>query len=128
MKLEKGMYVRTKKGIAKVINIDDLDYIAWTDKEDIYFGVIIDSISLDWNVYDNGIVLEKPSFYPIDLIKVGDYVNGNKVSYIDDLTGTMRQFNYDYEDEMDRGHWNEEIKTILTKECFENNCYKVGDE
>ena len=50
-------------------------------------------------------------------MNIGDYVNGDKVGYIDDLKGCMRQFNYDYENPNDDvGHWEEEIKSIVTKE------------
>lgn len=59
----------------------------------------------------------------IDLIKVGDYVNGKLIHKIDKGSnycylyyGNCKTF-VDYQ-----------IKTILTHEQFEANCYKVGGE
>ncbi len=58
----------------------------------------------------------------------GDYVNGEKVGYIDDCKGAMKQFYYDYENpNEDVGHWEEEIKSIVTKERVKQMSYKVGD-
>ncbi len=68
-KIEIGEYVRTKRGIAKVTNINDLDNVAWTDNKDIYFGVTRKSGYLDWHIYDDGTVLKEPSFNVIDLIE-----------------------------------------------------------
>lgn len=64
----------------------------------------------------------------IDLIEVGDYVNGEKVGYIDDCEGAMREYYYESENpNEDCGHWFEEIETIVTKEQFESMSYKVGE-
>ena len=64
----------------------------------------------------------------IDLIEVGDYVNGYKVGCIDDCKGAMRQFYYEDENPNDDvGHWEEEIKTIVTHEQFSQMEYKVKE-
>jgi len=55
----------------------------------------------------------------IDLIEVGDYVNGEKVTSIQD--NWLGFGNYDYY----RQEY--EIKSIVTKEQFESMEYKVGD-
>lgn len=68
MKIEPNMYVRTKKGIAKVTTIDDLDNVAWTDKEDIHFGVNSDD-HISWYICDDGMVLKEPSFDIKNLIE-----------------------------------------------------------
>lgn len=67
----------------------------------------------------------------IDLIEVGDYVNGYKVisvdyDVIDDKTECIEldlNNNYQYNFISAR-----QIKTILTHEQFEANCYKVKEE
>lgn len=120
MKLEVGMYVRYKRG--------GMGYIDPADK----IGKIINQVNdsdiyeLDNNncIFENDVV--NASFNIIDLIKVGDYVNGYKVGYIDDCKGAMKEFYYDYENPKDDvGHWEEEIKTIITHEQMEQMAYKV---
>lgn len=67
----------------------------------------------------------------IDLIEVGDFVNGYRVisvdyDVIDDKTECIEldlNNNYQYNFISAR-----QIKTILTHEQFEANCYKVGGE
>lgn len=68
----------------------------------------------------------------IDLIEVGDYVNGNKVfatnNRIND-NGEKVILTENYDEWTDNGVIsNKDIKTIVTKEQFEDNCYKVGGE
>ena len=95
MKLEIGMYVRTKNG--KIWTIKSQKAISGHRK---------DIINASYNI--------------IDLIEVGDYVNGEKV---------VDKFNYllafgDGQDE----NWyirDEEIKSIVTKEQFESISYKL---
>lgn len=114
MKLEVGMYIRDIKGqIDKIIGFKGalIEF-----EKDLMCGYI------DCNDFT------KASYNIIDLIEVGDYVNGEKVGYIDDCKGAMRQFYYDYENPNEAiGHWEEEIKSIVTKEQFEQMGYKVGD-
>lgn len=61
-----------------------------------------------------------------DLIEVGDIVNGYRILEIYEATTP------DEERILDIGYgqaiFNDEIKTILTKEQMEANCYKVGGE
>lgn len=60
----------------------------------------------------------------IDLIEVGDYVNGQLVrDIVDDYTLIVPDKDGYYEEITI-----DEIKTILTKELFEANCYKVKEE
>lgn len=67
----------------------------------------------------------------IDLIEVGDFVNGYRVISVDyDVTNDTTECieldlnsNYQYNFISIR-----QIQTILTKEQFEANCYKVGGE
>ena len=101
----------------------------------------VKDIVLNGNNYeDSGIYLEnekfilgkeeiyklKSSYNIIDLIEVGDYVNGLLVTriYFDEEANKKYLNLYGSVSE-----WEEEdIKTILTKEQYENNCYKVDDK
>lgn len=106
--LSVGMYVRTLNGIVKIDKIKDSIMIDTKGKT--HFGDFI-----------------KASYNIIDILEVGDYVNGDKIEYIDDCEGAMREFYYDYENPNDDvGHWQEEIKTIITHEQMEQMAYKVS--
>lgn len=118
MKLEVGMYVRTKWGIAKYIanHITKATIYRVIDRKIVY-----DNIE-DWEdcLLDNEIT--KASHNIIDLIQKGDYVNGEKVllkneGYI--KVGTGRDYIVVNNEKF--------IKSIVTKEQFENMSYKVGD-
>ena len=54
----------------------------------------------------------------IDLVEVGDYVNGELITDKWDTRISSIRSNFSEED----------IKTILTKEIYMANCYKVGGE
>lgn len=122
MKLEVGNYVRYKRGnagygiepperIAKVIaRINNSDILSLDVKQDILESDVI-----------------KASDKLIDLVEVGDYVNGRYVY------GTGYNI-YDYfgvkiEEDLKHSQVIEErdIKSIVTKECFELMSYKVGN-
>lgn len=63
----------------------------------------------------------------IDLIEVGDYVNGTKVTNIDNYDN-IYTIEWEYGDVYTTEIINDKfIKTILTHEMYEQNCYKVGD-
>lgn len=116
MKLEVGMYVRTKNGcICQILRTTYSKYLS-RNKELCY--EVDRPINANMELYDENIF--KASHSIIDLIEVGDYVNGEKV---------VDKFNYllafgDGQDE----NWyirDEEIKSIVTKEQFEEMEYKV---
>ena len=120
-KLEPNMYVRTKNGI--ILKVNDIEDIYTTDN--IFVGMCIYD---NEGHFINDVEITKASHNIIDLIKVGDYVNGEKVDYIDDCDGAMREYYYDYEDaSIDVGHYFEEIKSIVTKEQFSSMEYRLGD-
>ena len=108
MKLEVGMYVRTKDKIVKIEKISD--GVMWDTQGYVHFGDFI-----------------KASHNIIDLIEVGDYVNGYKVYYCycadEDSTGLFI--------DTEKGRqWLDkpgQIKSIVTKEQFEQMQYKVGE-
>lgn len=124
MKLEVGMYVRfkDKRGIEYIRKITSVNN-AYPDK--LYAGIYIDKEANN----SNGVSLKnvvKASYNIIDILEIGDYVNGDKIFNIDDCKGAMRQFYYDYENPNDDvGHWEEEIKSIVTHEQFENIKYEI---
>ena len=103
-KLEVGMYVRTETGeIGKITNFDgDMARID-TDK------------FITYKSFNNEIT--KASHNIIDLIEVGDYVNGFPVIHKENdvlKCGLLVQFKEN------------EIKSIVTKEQFKSMEYKVG--
>lgn len=53
------------------------------------------------------------------------HLYGLKVRYIDNCKGVMREFYYDCEKPEDAGHWQEEIKSVITHEQMEQMAYKV---
>lgn len=109
--IEVGEYVRTKKGfIGKLIDIDE--------NNEAYYLDCKKCISL--------INIVKRSKNIIDLIEVGDYVNGHRILEIHEALAP------DDEKILDTGYgmaiFADSIETILTKEMFEANCYKVKEE
>ncbi len=109
MDIEVNEYVRTKKGaVGKLIEIDK--------KATAYYLDCLKCVSL------KNIV--KHSKQLIDLIEIGDYVNGHLVEEVRISCFDSSIFVHEYTIEL---HEND-IKTILTKEQFEANCYKVGGE
>ena len=129
MKLEVGMYVRTKEGfIAKIQYIDedsggiDCDSSVKTMYEEHYsclWGSEVKElvVKASHNLLGND---KEPC-----LIDAGDYVNGRKVyqvgyNFADEFVLKMSKSNY--EDFI----YPNEIETIVTKEQFESMSYKVG--
>ena len=117
--IEVGEYVRTKEGeIHKVIKIieDDGNWDYYCCGNNVgYFAMDI----------------ANHSKHLIDLIEVGDFVNGYRVISVDyDVTNDTTECieldlnsNYQYNFISIR-----QIQTILTKEVYMANCYKVGGE
>ena len=111
MELKEGMYVRTKWGyICELININDFR------EPTMRYGVEASYLRDVMFIGDEDIL--KASNNIIDLIEVGDYVNGYEVTSKDQFLGFG---NYDWY------MLDNEIKSIVTKEQFESLQYKVGD-
>lgn len=96
-----GDYVRNKYGITQI-------------KENVY--LLVEAIKSSPNI--------------IDLIEVGDYVNGSRVirieksSYLED----NKKLIIICEDSDDyNSYFEEEIKSIVTKEQFESMKYRIGE-
>lgn len=113
MELKAGMYVRTKDGFIDKIIIDYQGYCnsPYCDCK---------HISCEHNYYDEKEII-KASHSLIDLIEAGDYVNGERVQYKTYSEQLISDGGYDilkkYQD----------IKTIVTKEQFENMKYEVKE-
>ena len=121
--IQVGEYVRTNKGYIR--KIDKIEKCSICE-EKIYINTeIIKDLKFTNTYHKEDIV--KHSKNIIDLIEVGDIVNDRKVyqvgyNFLDDLVLKMSTSNYEdfiYEDE---------IKTILTKEQYQANCYEVESE
>ena len=121
-KIEVNEYVRTNKGrIGKVAEIR----LGFNKDLQVYQDIYILDNGL-WTILD---YIVKHSKNLIDLIECGDFVNGYKVKAIY-LNGATKHIKLDnaYENGQGTRTYEENIETILTKELFEANCYKVGGE
>ena len=121
MKLEVGMYcynkINRKLGIGKIISYQG------NNSFNIRYKNNIELVSI------GNIVA---SFNPIDLIEAGDYVNGIRIDSLSSnrFTGAKAVESNLLENNIRRKCYffeNEDIKTILTHEQFENNCFRIGE-
>ena len=116
MKLEVGMYVRTIGGIERLKKENDN---GWFFEK----SMIIKPDNIEKYII-------KASYNIIDILEEGDYVNGNKVIEIEKnykfIDGTIRDILWT-DTKMQKAIWDETIKSIVTKEQFEQMAYKVGD-
>lgn len=115
-KIEVEEYVRTKEGeIHKVIKIieDDGDWDYYCCENNTgYFAMNI----------------AKHSKNLIDLIEVGDFVNGMEVLDVYKPRDLWEPVEIRVNDRYTNFILVNDIKTILTKEQYIANCYKVGGE
>lgn len=131
MKIEEGMYARTERnGICKIRKIkqDLIEYEnSYCDFID-YKSMLFDIRKASHNLLGNE---NEPC-----LIEVGDYVNGSEVlnfenKYIEEKDkficyGVITE--NCYLENANSFIIEKKIKNILTKEQYENNCYKVEDK
>ena len=120
-KIEVGEYVRTKDGIIDKVDSFSVGCCVWHCEN----GMCIDECNRIGTHLED---IVKHSKQLIALIDVGDFVNGMEVLDIH----IPRDIWEPIEIRADSRYTNfilaEDIKTILTKEQFEANCYKVGGE
>ena len=94
----------------------------------LYFTGIEDFEGKEYKIIKTTEIV-KHSKQLIDLIEIGDIVNGYKVS---DKNGTLLCTNIKGIDRsgyhIPISQYGDGIKTILTKEQYQANCYKVGGE
>ena len=124
-RIEVGEYIRTNKGnIGKIIEIR----LGFNKDTQLYQKIYMLDNGL-WTILE---YIVKHSKQLIDLIEVGDYVNGREVKHIAMFEGFPDYPKLIFVDEThlipDDTCENDEIQTIITKEQFEANCYKVGGE
>lgn len=126
LELKENMYVRTKDGnIFKIIggNVDnweiDIDYSKLEQTEEYWLELY--RYNDNYSFFDDKNII-KSSHNIIDLIEVGDYVNGLKVYEVrNDIKGFgVVVFS-------DCSIHECQIKSIVTKEQMEQMAYKVGD-
>lgn len=130
MKLEVGMYVRTKsfKGFpSKIGKITKIEYNAGINNE-IY--IALDNDEESCRRWTKDYLIGEPSNNIIDLIEVGDYVNGYKVSFKGDDYQPFVQCDYPVEEGSTNHYrfYEKAIYSIVTKEQFESMSYKVVEE
>ena len=112
MEIEVGDYVRTRAGhFYKITRIDENGLIYWN------------KIQCGWSMEQLKDIVVKHSKNIIDLVEVGDYVNGKLIHKIDKGT------NYCY---LYYGNCktfvNYQIKSIVTHEQFSSIEYKVEED
>ena len=126
-----GEYVRTKNGlIGKVNKIEE------AGSGCRFAGEFLKDEIIEFNdgkIYERRCKREqvtKHSFNLIDLLEVGDYVNGYRIDEIDDWNNLIHK-----ERGINRSgfsipvaQYNDDITSILTHELYEANCYKVKGE
>mgnify|MGYP004517318343 FL=1 len=120
-RIKVGEYIRTNKGnIGKIIEIR----LGFNKDTQLYQDIYKLDNGL-WTVLD---YIVKHSKNLIDLIEVGNFVNGMQVLDV----YKPRDLWEPIEIRVDSRYTNfilaEDIKTILTKEQMMANCYKVGGE
>lgn len=130
MKLEPNMYVRLVNDVEDIVVINKIANVFETT-------ILTEN---DGSIYQGEYTKEnvvKASYDIIDLIEVGDYVNGYKVVKIDDLSCYdnrigSKYIEIDFNVENDYEHWcedtvlqNPNIKSIVTKEQFESMKYSL---
>ncbi len=117
MKLEVGMYVRLVNDVEDIVVINKIANVFETTILTENNGSIYQGEYTKENVV-------KASYDIIDLIKVGDYVNGREVIDIklkcDETIKCLITHGYDITNEM--------IKSIVTKEMFSSMEYRLGDD
>ena len=122
MKLEVGQFARLKSGyICKIININDFR------ETNMKYGVEANYLKDVMFIGDDDVV--KASYNIIDILEIGDYVNGNKV----DFTNNNNKLSYEdkcigfYDGDGDITLFENGIKSVITHEQMEQMAYKVGE-
>ena len=115
-----GEYIRTKSGLIGKVNKIELKGSGTRFAGEFITDTIIqfnDGKFYERRVKDKDIVNHSKDL--IDLIEVGDIVNGERIL---DITGDYIHTN---ETDHNKFYLAKHIKTILTKEQYKANCYTV---
>lgn len=136
MKLEVGMYIRTKYcGICDEIAIRKIIKIDKINNNWFYIDKNVCDIYKDYTNKLNTVNVEKASFNIIDILEVGDYVNGSEIldfenRYIeeDDKFVPIGVITENcYLENTDSWIIEKDIKSVITHEQMEQMAYKVGE-
>lgn len=131
MKLEVGMYIRTKYcGICDEIAIRKIIKIDKINNNWFYIDKNVCDIYKDYTNKLNTVNVEKASFNIIDILEVGDYVNGYKVSLKGYDYAHFVQCDYPVENGTTNHYkfYKQAIKSVVTKELFEIAEYRIGEK
>lgn len=119
--IQEGEYIRTWDGIKKIIKVNEGRNITYRGKY-----LVEPQYRNSYSINAKHIL--KHSFSIIDLVEVGDYVNGQKIvnitkdpfvkNQIDLWTDRRIPFGHDYEQER---FIEKEIEDIVTKDQFDKN-------
>ena len=126
-----GDYVRTKDGvIAKITDIiEDFSIDCDRDVFHAFCNWRPDVMEIPWYYKEQYIIKSSPNI--IDLIEVGDYVNGFKIDNITEKDKDHPEriaWHLTYYGDDDIPFRNDEIKSIVIKEQFSSMEYKVESE
>ena len=125
MKLEVGIFIRTPLGIDKIICLRIQDEYGCNYDTQLEHNLFINNerehISIDGECFEKEEI--KTSHNIIDLIEVGDYVNGCKV-----IKNTLKDGGNIVIVQGGNCFTNEDIKTVVTKEQFKAIEYKVESD
>ena len=110
-KLEVGMFCRIKtlSGIGRIAKLEKIDDICITD---------------NGAVDKNNIIKARHNI--LDLIEVGDYVNGYKITLIHETYNAL--YAEDEQGYLIKSFGKDDIKSIVTKEQFSSMKYRLGDK
>lgn len=134
MKLEVGMYVRLKNDVEDIVVINKIANVFETT-------ILTEN---DGSNYQGEYTKEnvvKASYNIIDILEVGDYVNGVEITEIYEKGDSFRgNRNYNFKEKIievandnyetipvEALFTNNEIETIVTKEQFEYMEYRIGE-
>lgn len=124
MKIEVGEFVRTECGIAKVKDISIKNEVYDLDKDIMFIH------EENWQNTCTKSQIIKHSKNLIDLIEVGDYVNGHRVIYVCNEEPCPSGKYVDIDCDRPSEYctlWETEIGSIVTHEQFESMKYKVEE-
>lgn len=119
MKLEVGMFYRYKGQIGKYKKITELDrHPSFTNN---YLResetILLNNAKFSYNI--------------IDILEVGDYVNGQRIYYDEELDFLyVQSFDGDgefYQESITKQSFIDNIKSVITHEQIEQMAYKVGE-
>ena len=127
LELRENMYIRTKDGY--------ISQYKYYDTTNAYMKKLL-CIPLNNGTFANIEDIVKASYNIIDILEVGDYVNGEKVIRIDKDPFIKGQINL-WTNTITSNYWGDislspiiekDIKSIVTKEMFSSMEYRLGDD